>query len=102
MITLMRNDQRHEKSVVSRPPITGPSPAADPATAPQAAKAMARPRPWKVLDSRARVAGSMSDAPNPSMMASPTTRLATFHDRDASSDPQAKRAAPVTNTRRWP
>ena len=87
MITLIRNDQRHEKSVVSKPPMTGPSPAADPATAPQAAKAMARPRPWNVFDSRASVAGSISEAPSPSMRASPTTRLATFHDSEASSEP---------------
>ena len=63
---------------------------------------MARPRPWKVLDSSASVAGSMSEAPRPSMSASPSTRLATFHDSDASSEPPANRAAPMMNTRRWP
>ncbi len=102
MITLMRNAQRHEKSVVRNPPTTGPSPAADPATAPHAANAIARPRPRKVFDSSASVVGSMSDAPRPSMTASPSTRLATFHESDASSEPAVNNAAPMMKTRRCP
>ena len=102
MITLIRNAHRHEKSVVSRPPTTGPRPAAEPAAAPQAAKAMARPRPWKVFESSAKVDGSISDAPMPSIRASPTIRLATFHETEASSDPAANSAAPTMNTRRCP
>ena len=48
-----------------KPPTTGPDAAATPAVAPQAANAVARSRPWNVLDRIASVAGSISDAPMP-------------------------------------
>src|SRR5450432_2133558 len=84
---LMRNDHRHEKLVVRNPPITGPSAAARPITAPQTANAVARSRPWNVVEMIASVAGIISDAPIPSMRASPSTRLGTDHDTDASNEP---------------
>ena len=88
--------------MVSHPPSTGPSPAAVPITAPQAANALARVSPWNVVEMMASAVGSISDAPRPSMIASPSTRLATFHDSAASSDPIPKRAAPTMKTRRCP
>ena len=48
----------------------------------------------------ARVAGSIIDAPMPSMSASPTSRLGTDHDSAASSEPPPKSAAPMMNMRR--
>ena len=75
-ITLMMKAQRHEKLVVRNPPTRGPQAAASPAVAPHAAKAVARSRPLNVPDRIASVAGSSSDAPRPSMIASPTIREA--------------------------
>lgn len=50
----------------------------------------------------ASVAGSIIGAPMPSISDSPTSRLGTFHDNAASSEPPPNRAAPTMNMRRWP
>src|SRR5581483_6063403 len=102
MITLIPNDHRHDTSVVRNPPTSGPRPAADPAIAPHAANAAARSRPWKLVDSSDSVAGSIIEAPMPSITASPRMRLPTFHERAASSEPVAKIPAPMMNMRRLP
>ena len=76
--------------------------AATPAVAPHAANAVARSRPWNVLDRIARVHGSISDAPMPSMIASPMTSSGTPLDTDAMNEPKPKSAAPMMKMRRWP
>ena len=85
-----------------KPPTTGPNAAATPAVAPHAANAVARSRPWNVVDRIASVDGSISDAPMPSMIASPTTSCGTEVDTDATNDPTPKSAAPMMKMRRWP
>ncbi len=75
---------------------------ASPAVAPHAANATARSRPWKVVDRIASVAGSISDAPQPSITASPITSTGTEPASEASSEPPAKMAAPTMNVRRGP
>ena len=85
-----------------KPPTTGPDAAATPAVAPHAANAVARSRPWNVVERIASVAGSISDAPMPSMIASPRIIMPTECETDASSDPTPKNAAPITNIARWP
>src|SRR6478609_8456991 len=71
-------------------------------TAPHAANAVARSRPWNVLLSRPSVAGSISDAPMPSMIASPTTSETTPVERAATREPTAKSAAPIMKIVRGP
>ncbi len=70
--------------------------------APHAAKAVPRSRPLKVLDRIASVAGSINEAPMPSMIASPTISSATDRDTDASSEPTPNSATPMMKMRRWP
>jgi hypothetical protein len=88
--------------VVRKPPTTGPSAAPAPTVAPHAANAVARSRPWNVVEMIDSVAGSISDAPMPSISASPTMRLGMFHDSAASNEPVPKSAAPMMKMRRWP
>ena len=88
--------------MVRNPPITGPRATPTPTVAPHAPNAVARSRPWNVVDNTDNVAGNMSDAPMPSINASPTMRLGTFHDSAASNDPPPNNAAPITKIRRWP
>ena len=86
-----------------KPPTTGPNATATPAVAPHAANAVARSRPWNVLERIASVAGSMSDAPMPSMIASP--RMSCGHRTaraTAMSEPTPNSAAPMMKMRRWP
>ena len=73
-----------------KPPTTGPEAAATPAVAPHVANAVARSRPWKVVERIASVAGSISDAPMPSMIASPRIIMPTECETDASSEPDAE------------
>ena len=88
--------------MVRKPPSSGPNATAAPMTAPQAANAVARSRPTNVLDMMPIVAGSMSEAPAPSMIASPITSTTTPVDSEASSDPAPNSAAPTMNMRRAP
>ena len=83
-----------------KPPTTGPNAAATPAVAPHAANAVARSRPLNVVDRIARVEGSISDAPMPSMIASPMISWVTDVEIDATSDPTPKSAAPMMKIRR--
>ncbi len=85
-----------------KPPTNGPSATPAPAVAPHAANAVARSRPWNVVEMMASVAGNISDAPVPSMSASPTIRLGTPHDNAARSEPPANSPAPMQKMRRWP
>ena len=101
-ITLIPNAHRHVALVVRIPPSTGPRARPTPTVAPHAPNAVARSRPWNVVDRIDNVAGSMSDAPMPSINASPTMRLGTFHESAARSDPPQNNAAPITKMRRWP
>ncbi len=101
-MTLMRKPHRHEKSLVSQPPTTGPNAAEAPATPPQRANALALAGPWKVVDSVASEAGSSSDAPTPSINASPVASIAVLVARDASNEPLAKSNVPATKVRRTP
>ena len=48
------------------------------------------------------VVGSISDAPMPSMIASPTIRLGMLHESAASNEPPPKSAAPMMKMRRCP
>ncbi len=101
-ITLMRSAHRHEYCVVRKPPTNGPNATDAPATVPHAANATARSAPTNVVDRIDSVAGISSDAPMPSMIASPSTSVGTECDTDASSDPTPKMTAPMTNMRRCP
>ena len=47
-----------------------------------------------------RVVGNMSDAPMPSMSASPTMRVGTFHETAARSEPAQNSPAPMVKIRR--
>ncbi len=73
-----------------KPPTTGPNAAATPAVAPQAANAVARSRPWNVVDRIASVDGSINDAPMPSMIASPRMSCGTDVETDATSEPTSE------------
>ncbi len=84
------------------PPTTGPNAAATPAVAPQAANAVARSRPRNVTERIASVAGNISDAPMPSITASPITSSGTDVDTDARSEPAPNSAAPTMKTLRCP
>src|SRR5215207_8941364 len=84
------------------PPSTGPSAAPAPTVAPQAPKAVARSRPWNVVEMIDNVVGSISEAPMPSMIASPTIRLGMSHESAASNEPAPNSAAPMMKIRRWP
>ena len=86
--------------MVRKPPTTGPRAAPTPTVAPHAANAVARSRPWKVVEITASVVGSMSEAPIPSIRASPTMRLGMPHDNAASNEPPPNSAAPITKMRR--
>ena len=56
---------------------------------PQAANAVARSPPWNVVDRMASVAGSISDAPRPSMIASPSDEAGRRSDDSAAiSEPE--------------
>ena len=88
--------------MVRKPPSTGPNATAAPAAAPQAAKALARSRPVKVLDKIARVDGVISAAPMPSTIASPRINIPTEFDTDASNEPSPNSEVPMMNRRRWP
>ncbi len=98
----MRSAQRHEYCVVRNPPTSGPNATDAPATVPHAANATARSAPTNVVERMESVAGISSDAPIPSMIASPSTSMGTECDTDASSDPTPKMTAPTMNVRRWP
>ncbi len=63
--TLMPNAQRHEKSVVSQPPRSGPTATMPPIVEPQTAKAMARSRPRNVALMIDRVVGRIIAPPTP-------------------------------------
>ena len=102
MITLMPNAHRQEKFVVRNPPTTGPTAAATPAVAPHAANAVARSRPSNVPERIASVAGSMKDAPMPSMIASPRIRPGTPCESAAINEPVPNSAVPIMKMRRWP
>ena len=84
------------------PPTSGPNATDAPATVPHAANAIARSGPSNVVDRIESVAGISSDAPMPSMIASPSTSMGTECDTDASSEPTPKITAPTMNMRRWP
>jgi hypothetical protein len=88
--------------LVRNPPTTGPSADATPAVAPHAANAVARSRPWNVSERIASVVGSMSDAPMPSMTASPRISSCTPCDTAARNEPAAKNTSPTMKMRRWP
>jgi hypothetical protein len=55
-----------------------------------------------VPESNASVAGSISDAPMPSMIASPMMSSGTEVDTEAMSEPTPNNAAPMMKMRRWP
>ena len=82
--------------------MTGPRATATPSTAPHAANAVARSWPWKLLVRIPSVAGSIRDAPMPSITASPTTSITTPVDSAATSDPTPNTAAPIMKRRRAP
>ena len=88
--------------MVRNPPINGPSATAAPAVAPQTANAVARSWPWNVDERMPSVAGIISDAPMPSMIASPKISTGTDWASDASSEPTPNSAAPMMNIRRAP
>ena len=88
--------------MVRNPPTSGPNATDAPATVPHAANAIARSGPSNVVDRIDSVAGIISDAPMPSMIASPSTSIGTECETDASSEPTPKIAAPTMNMRRWP
>lgn len=62
---LSQNAQRHDTSVASQPPISGPIAAMPPIAEPQTANAMVRARPVKVALSVDRVLGTIMAAPMP-------------------------------------
>ena len=88
--------------MVRKPPTTGPKATAAPATAPHTANAFERSLPVKVVDRMASVAGSISDAPMPSMRLSPSRSVGTEVAIDARNEPTPNSAAPSVNIRRAP
>ena len=63
---------RHERYVVTKPPSSGPTPAAIAAAAPTSAYVFVRAAPSKFPWIRDCIAGSSSDAPSPPMIAQKT------------------------------
>ncbi len=86
----MRKPQRHEYSVVRKPPRIGPNATDAPATAPHAANALGRSAPVNVVERIDSVAGIIIDAPMPSISASPTNSVGTEVEIDARNDPTPK------------
>jgi len=98
---LMPNAHRHEKSVVSQPPRSGPTAAMPPIVAPHTAKAMPRSRPTKVALSVDSVDGRIIAPPTPcttraAMSALPESASA------AQTEARAKITRPSTSMRRRP
>ena len=77
-----------------KPPTSGPNATAAPATVPHAANAIARSAPTNVVDRIESVAGISSDAPMPSMIASPSTSVGNRvrHRREQRTDAEDHRA----------
>ena len=65
-----------------------------------AANAVARSRPTNVVERMESVAGIISDAPMPSMSASPRKSVGTDVEIDAMNEPRPNVATPATNTLR--
>ena len=80
----------------------GPKATAAPKLDAHAAKAVARTGPWNVLEMIEIVAGSINDAPMPSISASPRTSTGTVLAIEAMNEPAPNRAAPTMNMRRAP
>jgi hypothetical protein len=66
------------------------------------ANAFARSASSKVVEMIASVAGIISEAPTPSMTASPRISALTDQEATASSDPTLNSAAPITKIRQCP
>src|SRR5579875_2275152 len=98
---LTKKIQRHESSVVSSPPRTGPRAPANVTTAPQMPNAMPRSRPWKVCASSASEVAKIVAPPIPCSARKATSSVpepAIPH----SSEPMVKMSRPPANTRRRP
>ena len=98
---LMPNAHRHEKSVVSHPPRSGPTAAMPPIVEPHTANAMPRSRPRKVALITERVVGRIMAPPTPCtrrarMSSSPVGASA------ASTDEPAKTTTPTSMRRLRP
>ena len=86
---LSQKAHRHDTSVASHPPISGPTAAMPPMVEPQMAKAMPRARPVNIAFSVDRVLGSTIAAPRPctsrdaismaGLVAAPAPRLASMN-----------------------
>ncbi len=99
--TLIPNDQRQEKSVVSQPPRSGPNATMPPIVDPQIAKAIPRSRPLKVALMRDSVVGRIIAPPKPC-----TTRArmssAAVGASAAPRDASVKTTTPMSSMRRRP
>ncbi len=99
--TLMPKAQRHEKSVVSQPPSSGPTATMPPIVEPQTAKAMPRSRPVNVALRIDSVVGRTMAPPMPCRMRETTSR-SPVGERAARTDATAKTITPVASRRRRP
>ena len=81
------NTYRHENSVVTQPPISGPAAIATAAIPPSSAYASARSRPSYVAAVSAAIAGTTSTAPNPSTPDQPIRSTVRFGLSAVVSDP---------------
>lgn len=99
--TLMPNAQRHEKSVVSHPPSSGPTAAMPPIVDPHTANAMPRSRPRNVAFSSERVLGSIIAPPTPCTSRARISR-SPLGAKAAATDDRENRATPMRRSRRRP
>ena len=100
---LMKNDQRHDRFVVSQPPSSGPIAAMPPMTAPQMPNAMARSRPRKLVLRIDWVAGRIIAPPTPWSSRAPMS-IVPLVDAPAMTDAIRKMTRPtryITRRPRW-
>ena len=98
-ITSPANTQRHEKYVVQKPPMSGPTATA---TAPAAATspyAAGRRSAAKFPATNATIAGMISAAPTPSRNDQPKSRTGRLWAIDVVNDPQPYTTQPIANAR---
>ncbi len=99
--TLSQNAQRHETSVVSHPPTSGPTAAIPPMVEPQTANAIARSRPANTAFNVDSVAGRIMAAPTPWTSRAPISTLAD-PAAPATTLATTKTAIPTAKSRRRP
>jgi len=98
---LIQKISRHEKSLVSHPPSTGPTAAMPAMVAPHMPNAAARSLPWKLAFTSDRLVGSTIAPPTPCTARAASSSPA-LPASAAAIDPRPNTTTPSTNSRLRP